>query len=49
MKSMTRTKAANDSFTRFREMTRKIVNTPKAVVDARAKAEKAKKAALKPA
>jgi hypothetical protein len=39
----------NEAFDRFREMTRKVVNTPKAVVDARAKAEKAKKAAPKPA
>jgi hypothetical protein len=30
-------------------MTKRIVTTPKAVVDARAKAEKAKKATAKPA
>jgi hypothetical protein len=38
---MTKTQPTNEAFTHFREMTRKFVNPPKAVVDARAKAEKA--------
>jgi hypothetical protein len=45
---MSKTQPTNEAFTRFRDMTKRIVNTPKAVVDERAKAEKAKKAALKP-
>jgi hypothetical protein len=40
---MNKPEATNEAFSRFREMTKRIVNTPKAVVDARAKAEKAKK------
>jgi len=39
-----------DSFTRFRDFAKAIVNTPKAVVDARAKAYKeARKRHKKPA
>jgi len=46
---MTKPAPTNESFTRFRELTERTVNVPKTVVDARAKEEKAKKAALKPA
>jgi hypothetical protein len=46
---MTKPAPTNEAFARFREMTKRIVNTPKALVDARAKAEKQRKAAAKPA
>ncbi len=44
------TQCSNDSFDRFRELTKRIVSTPKAKVDALAKELKAKKRAIqKPA
>jgi len=46
---MTKPEPRNEAFDRFREMTKRIVSVPKAAVDARAKALKAKKQALKPA
>jgi hypothetical protein len=43
------TQSSGEAFDRFRELTKRIVSTPKAKVDALAKELKAKKRALKPA